>query len=315
MSIQKTVQNLIASGNIEKAIDSFLQWANTQKQDDLSNSLILQKGRFSQLKRNENMGVVDSGEANRTRAQIANAILHMVGEVEDSGNLDSDDTIGIGASASTNTAKKSEISSNNTILFLAANPTDTTELDLEKEFSKVHNKLQDTNYQVKANWALSPGALQDSLLKYKPRFVHFSGHGEGKATAGARGALGGEKKSATPSQSGIYLQNASGGSQLVSGAALASLFKICMRKFKIDVVILNACYSEMQAKAIFEAGVPYVIGMNRAVNDDTAIEFANGFYRGLASEDDVVFAFDLAKNALLLEGLDGDDIPVLYKKD
>ncbi|NJN33258.1 MAG: hypothetical protein HC817_02390 [Saprospiraceae bacterium] len=46
MSIQKTVQNLVASGNIEKAIDSFLEWAKVQKQEDLINSLILQKVGF-----------------------------------------------------------------------------------------------------------------------------------------------------------------------------------------------------------------------------------------------------------------------------
>lgn len=204
--------------------------------------------------------------------------------------------------------------SNNIILFLAANPSDTTELDLEKEFVKVANKLQDAPYQVKSNWASTADALQDSLLKYKPRFVHFSGHGEGKATAGARGALGGEKKSINASPSGIYLQNANGESQLVRGEALAHLFKTCLKIFKIEVVILNACYSEAQAKKIFEAGIPYVVGMNRAVNDDTAIEFANGFYRGIANKADVSIAFELAVGSIMLQGLEGDNIPVLYKK-
>ncbi len=61
------------------------------------------------------------------------------------------------------------------------------------------------------------------------------------------------------------------------------LFKICIKRFPIDVVLLNACHSETQAAAISMAGVKYVIGMNRAVKDTTAIEFSAGFYRGMAS--------------------------------
>jgi hypothetical protein len=50
------------------------------------------------------------------------------------------------------------------------------------------------------------------------------------------------------------------------------------------------------------------------VKDSMAIVFSTGFYRGLASENDIEFAFDLAVNAIMLEGLSGEDIPVLYKE-
>ena len=47
-------------------------------------------------------------------------------------------------------------------------------------------------------------------------------------------------------------------------------------KFKIECVVLNACYSEVQADAI-ALHVPYLIGMNQAIGDSAAREFAVGF--------------------------------------
>ena len=70
-----------------------------------------------------------------------------------------------------------------------------------------------------------------------------------------------------------------------------SLFKALGNK--IDLVFLNACYSEKQAKAIAQH-VNCVIGMSNAVSDTTAIEFASMFYFSLGFKKSVKEAFDLA---------------------
>src|SRR5437588_4246939 len=67
------------------------------------------------------------------------------------------------------------------ILFLAANPVDTTRLRLDKEIREIENKIQiGTNrdsFELISSWSLRASDLQESLLRYKPQIVHFSGHG------------------------------------------------------------------------------------------------------------------------------------------
>ena len=62
--------------------------------------------------------------------------------------------------------------------------------------------------------------------------------------------------------------------KLVGVLALGSLFKLF--KDRVECVVLNACYSEVQAKAIAKQ-IPYVIGMNKAIGDKAAIVFSDAF--------------------------------------
>jgi Effector-associated domain 11/CHAT domain len=297
-NLQSQIQNLVAQAKIDEALTLFGQWA--EKNDaELYNNVILLKGRFSTSKRNENLGLVSFSDAARDRAIIANSVLELTKQI--SGSLPEVDVLG-------------KPTTSNKILFLASNPVNTDKLELEREFARLYTSLRDSDnfpFDIKPTWSVTPQDLQSGMLEQRPRIVHFSGHGVGGGEAGDRAI--GEAEPAEP-EVGIHLQDANGKSQLVSGFALANLFKICLKRFPIEVVLLNACHSKSQAEAISLAGVPYVIGMNRAVKDSTAIEFSSGFYRGLASENDVEFAFDLAVNAIMLEGLSGEDIPVLYKE-
>jgi hypothetical protein len=46
--------------------------------------------------------------------------------------------------------------------------------------------------------------------------------------------------------------------------------------------VLNACYSELQARAIAQH-IDAVVGMQRAIGDHSAVEFAIGFYDAIAA--------------------------------
>jgi hypothetical protein len=165
-------------------------------------------------------------------------------------------------------------------------------------------------------WAITPSDLQRVVLKHRPNIIHFSGHGEKSQIEAKKGTGSFVSKDKVVVPAGIVLQDGNGMKKLVSGVALAGLFGLCLRKFPIDLVVFSACHSEEQAIAIAKAGISYVVGMNTAVKDETAMEFSTGLYRGIAAESgDYEFAFDLAKNNILLMGLDGDNIPVLYKKN
>ena len=309
MEIQKKIQDLVAASKLEQAIDEFNNWASANDKD-LSNQLILIKGQYNALKRNENLGLLSFSDGSRDRARIANSVLELSGQIGTSVNVPSAAT-----TITTNTPQTpAAVTGTKKILFLASNPSNTGRLQLDKEFRQVFQSVQEgtLNYELVIEWAITAADLQRVILKHKPTILHFSGHGEGSKTE--KKAKTGSIVKATTIPGGIVLQDANGQPKLVSGVALAGLFSICLRRFKIELVVLNACYSEDQAKGIAQAGVTFVVGMNTAVNDNTAIEFSTGLYRGVASEGDIEFAFDLAKNNIMLMGLEGEGIPVLHKK-
>jgi hypothetical protein len=93
--------------------------------------------------------------------------------------------------------------------------------------------------------------------------------------------------------------------------ALAGLFELCAGQ--IECVILNACYSEIQAEAIAKH-ILYVIGMKAAVSDVAALEFAIGFYDALGAGKSIEEAFGFGCNAIALQNLPEDLTPVLKKK-
>ncbi len=62
-------------------------------------------------------------------------------------------------------------------------------------------------------------------------------------------------------------------------------------KGKLKLVVLNACFSELQAKQIVKH-VDFVVGMNDSVDDDVAAIFAAAFYRALGFGKSVRNAFD-----------------------
>jgi hypothetical protein len=177
------------------------------------------------------------------------------------------------------------------ILFVLANPLETTRLRLDEEYREIENGLRLSdgreNFDLKITMATRPNDLRREMLRYDPQIVHFSGHGDIE---------------------GIVLENEYGKPQLVSTQALADLFSLFQDK--TECVILNSCYSEEQANAISKY-ISFVIGMNKAIPDKTAIQFAIGFYDALGAGRNVEEAFNFGKNAINLNNLAGKEIPKL----
>lgn len=182
-----------------------------------------------------------------------------------------------------------------TILILAANPKGTSQLRLSEEVREIQSGLKRTHRQdafaIQQQWAVRSRDVYQTLLDYKPQIVHFSGHGSGAE--------------------GLVLENDAGQAQLISTEALFNLFELFGQQ--IECVVLNACYSEVQAKAIAKH-IPYVIGMNKAVGDLAAIEFAIGFYEAIASGRSVEFAYKLGCTAIQMAGIPEHLTPVIERK-
>ena len=182
------------------------------------------------------------------------------------------------------------------ILILAANPNDTTRLRLGEEVRDISEGLARAShrdeFEIAQRWAVRSRDLQRAMLDEMPQIVHFSGHGAGEA--------------------GLYFEDVSGNTQLVTGSALASLFRLINQKSPIECVLLNGCYSQAQAEVI-KQHIPYVIGMGASMKDRAAIEFAVGFYDALGAGNSVEFAFESGKVAVALSGAGDEEVPVLLK--
>lgn len=196
------------------------------------------------------------------------------------------------------------------ILFLSANPVDTSKLQLDKEYVEINKLLQRSDesdkFELFVDTNITPATLHDAVQKYKPTIFHFSGHGFGT------GELNEETRSNVkpPMLSGLMIEDEYGKSSPISQSALDGLFELIAEETELEVVILNACYSAEQAKTI-KKHVKNVIGMTDAIGDKSAITFATGFYRALANGKTIENAFKWGKNAIALQNLNEEHKVVL----
>ncbi len=206
-----------------------------------------------------------------------------------------------------------------TILILAANSKDSVRLRLDEEVRDIDEGLRRSQFRdrfrLKPQWAVHPRDIQRSLLDHNPQIVHFCGHGHGTSSSldpvpdAARKLVPLNAPTAVE-EAGLVFEDETGSMKLVSGVALAGLFRLFADQ--VECVVLNACYSEVQATAIAQH-IPYVIGMSRAIGDRAAIEFAVGFYDALGAGRSIEFAYDLACSAIQMAGIPEHLTPVLKK--
>jgi AAA-like domain/CHAT domain len=203
------------------------------------------------------------------------------------------------------------------ILFLAANPKNSSRLRLDEELREMDEGLRRAThrdqFELEQKWAVRPKDLQRAILDFSPQIVHFSGHGLG-AEGGGQSAQGMRDISVLPESEleleGLVFEDDAGQGKLVETSAIASLFELFADR--IECVVLNACYSEKQAEAISQH-IPYVIGMNRAIGDEAARVFAVGFYDALGAGRDIEFAFKAGCVAIQMVGIPEALTPVLKR--
>jgi hypothetical protein len=205
-----------------------------------------------------------------------------------------------------------------TILFLAANPSDTDRLALDREARAIEVELERGRwrdcFEFVTRWAAEPLDLLRELRRLRPTVVQFSGHGGRRAAGAQQGSalhrdvvvdLGpGDGRECH----GLFFQGADGTARVVSAAALRDTFGAAGSSVKL--VVLNACYSEAAAEALL-AHVDCVVGMAGSIRDDAARSFAVGFYGGLGERASVEAAHKGGCAAIGLEGFPDGDRPRL----
>ena len=178
------------------------------------------------------------------------------------------------------------------ILFLSADPANASRLRLGEEIREIQEKLQIAKlrdqFNLQQKMSVRPEDISQAMLDVSPQIVHFSGHGisDGK----------------------LCFENKIGKIHPISPAALASLFEQFTEQ--VECVILNACYSEIQANAIVKH-IPYVIGMSHAIKDRAAIAFSIGFYQALGAGHSIEKAYNLGCVQIRLHSIPETQMPVL----
>jgi ABC-type phosphate transport system substrate-binding protein len=182
------------------------------------------------------------------------------------------------------------------ILVLAANPTGTSHLRLDREVRDIDTELQQTQYRDRFNlthrWAVRYRDVQGALQRARPQIVHFAGHGEG--------------------DQGLVFEDQTGNPTFIGANALANLFKLCNEH--VECVVLNSCFSEIQARAISQH-IPYVIGMRWPIGDTAAQEFAVSFYRALGQGYSIRSAYEWGCNAIEMANIPEEQTPVLIERN
>ncbi len=174
---------------------------------------------------------------------------------------------------------------------------------------------QREQYEINTAEAVRYRDIHRAILDYEPNIVHFSGHG---ISSQGRGLVPDTNRKLSPvpedaaEQEGLVFEDETGQAKLVDAEALAGLFELFADQVKC--VVLNACYSEIQAQAIAQH-INYVIGMSQAIGDRAAIEFAVGFYDALGAGRPVDFAYRLGCSVIRIAGILENLTPQLLTKN
>jgi len=182
------------------------------------------------------------------------------------------------------------------ILFVTADPKDKTHLRLSEEAREIQEKLQLSKWRdhfiFYQRVSSRPEDISQALLDLQPRIVHFSGHGTSKGE--------------------LCFENKIGETHPIQSDALGALFEQFANQ--VSCVVMNACYSEIQAKIIAQH-IDYVIGMNNTIGDNSAIAFAIGFYQALGAGCSIEEAYKLGCVQIGLQGFSEYSKPVLVMKE
>ena len=183
-----------------------------------------------------------------------------------------------------------------TVLFLASNPTDTQSLRLDAECRAIQEMIRKSDYRdtirFETRWAVRTSDLLQAINEVNPDIIHFSGHG---ATNGD-----------------LVFENVNGQGKLVTKEAMAQT--IMTLSDKVRLIFYNACFSAMQAEHIVEH-VDAAIGMNTSIGDEAALVFASQFYSSIGFGKNLKTAFNQAKAALMLEGIEEETTPELFVRN
>ncbi len=173
------------------------------------------------------------------------------------------------------------------VLFVSCNPAgDNLNLDVEQRVIKeaIKRVKNSRKIHIEELPAATTSDLRRALLDKQYDIIHFSGHADSDS---------------------LYFLDETKQSKPVPLSGIANMIK---EYPNIKCVILNACAS---AKSLNTPISSITIGMDESIDDEMAIEFARGFYDGLAAGQSFRRAFSEGLIAVQLSAGDSDIIRLI----
>jgi WD40 repeat protein len=128
--------------------------------------------------------------------------------------------------------------------------------------------------------------LQEAEYRNRIAVLHFGGHANSHQ---------------------LMFETRGGGTEAAGAAGLAAYLA---QQQGLELVFLNGCSTQEQAKGLLKAGVSAVIATSQSIPDEAAREFAELFYRSLAAGDSIGIAYRKAEAAM--HSIHGDNPRDLY---
>lgn len=254
-----------------------------------SDSSLQLKGRITSLENQYQNGTLTNEEYSIRTVKLREAINHLIE------NLNESDLRKLSVLFQNTYVPKFD--GKISLLFIASSPLNVSRLEVDMEYAQIKTTLMASIYKDRYNltlpiFACTIDSMVDEINIVSPTIIHFAGH------AGKKG---------------IIFNDENNDARIIPTNILEKFFKSFGHK--IDCVFLNACYSAEQAKVISNYA-DYVIGMNCAIGDQTAIDFSVSFYRSLFNIDNQNYerAYQQALVKLELNSKDEVDTPNIWKK-
>ncbi len=271
MTLQE-LQGLISANKTQEAI-AIMAKAIGDKNSQLRDDLVMLS---SQISRNETLfirGLIKTDDYAMAGAQSIRAILAMLEEVNQAGYLENmpSDNAEVDKNAPVFVEKRTKIQ------FLAANPIDTSKLELEREYIEIRKifKQHQSEFVLVEAFDVTLESFFEAIFQEKAQIVQFSGMAD---------------------VTGLILNRKDGTCHPISYEYLAATFKLFRNH--VECVFINTMYSDIFAKVVSRF-IPYVIGIKDMISDIDAITFAGGFYTALAFEKNYLKAFNQGKDLLI----------------
>jgi len=189
------------------------------------------------------------------------------------------------------------------ILFLSASPA-AKKISCGEEFMHIYYGIEEYRKrgicEVEVQLNITSDEMSNVIRKYTPTIVHYCGHGE-------------EVNPDNPRSKGLlFMSDDHTGTKVMDSLMLEKIFaSIKERNPRLEVVLLNACYTEPQAAAISKHNI-FAIGTSEQIGSLAARKFAVGFYTEYFRKKDVKAGIRFGKEKGTTENIDIDKLIDLF---
>lgn len=269
MNHKEVIRQLITDGKLTEAIREFMDGTRKSGQNHLNSALVLQAGRNNSNENERNAGIISLADYKQEKARITHALLSYLDKYEtgENGNGNGNSKI--------------------TIVVATANPKDTGRVQIDEIIRSMQQQLTAAQHRERFEFlplvATRINDLRQALIDKSPNMLIFVGHG---------------------SESGSLAFVSEGATRhLATPEAIAGLLSIFDQM--LTCVVLSACYSNEQAKAIHNH-IDFVVGTDNAVHQDNAKAFTEAFVQAIAGGMSFNNACKLGSNAILFSDNPGN---------